>query len=43
MLVPGAPEAAAEARSDDRGVVIDAVHAAGLRKLGERLGLAFPG
>jgi L-2-hydroxycarboxylate dehydrogenase (NAD+) len=42
VLVPGAPEAAAEARSDDRGVVIDAVHAAGLRKLGARLGLPFP-
>ena len=30
------------ARSDERGVVIDAVHADGLRALGARLGLPFP-
>ena len=42
VLVPGEPEAAAAARSDDHGVMIDAVHAAGLRALGARLGLPFP-
>jgi LDH2 family malate/lactate/ureidoglycolate dehydrogenase len=42
VLVPGEPEAAAETRSEDHGVVIDAVHAEGLRTLGERLGLPFP-
>ena len=42
VLVPGEPEAAAAARSDEQGVVIDKVHADGLRALGERLGFPFP-
>ena len=42
VLIPGEPEAAAAARSDDHGVVIDAVHADGLRALGARLGFPFP-
>jgi L-2-hydroxycarboxylate dehydrogenase (NAD+) len=42
VLVPGEPEADAARRSEDRGVVIDAVHAQRLRDLGERLGLPFP-
>ena len=36
------PEAEAERRSAERGVVIDAVHATRLRELGERAGLPFP-
>jgi LDH2 family malate/lactate/ureidoglycolate dehydrogenase len=43
VLVPGEPEAEATARSDEAGVIIDAVHAENLRSLGARLGLAFPG
>lgn len=42
VLIPGEPESAAAAHSDERGVVIDAVHADGLRALGARLGLPFP-
>jgi L-2-hydroxycarboxylate dehydrogenase (NAD+) len=42
VLVPGEPEAAAAARSDEHGVVIDRVHADGLRALGNRLGFPFP-
>jgi L-2-hydroxycarboxylate dehydrogenase (NAD+) len=41
VLVPGEPEAEAERRSDERGIVIDAVHAANLRALGDRLGVPF--
>src|SRR5215212_4247586 len=41
VLVAGEPEAEAERRADERGVVIDAVHARGLRELGERLGVRF--
>ena len=39
VLIHGEPEAAAERRADERGVVIDPVHARGLRDLGERLGV----
>jgi LDH2 family malate/lactate/ureidoglycolate dehydrogenase len=42
VLIPGEPEAAADARSVDQGVVIDGVHADGLRTLGARLGVPFP-
>lgn len=42
VLIPGEPEAAADARSADHGIVIDAVHADGLRTLGDRLGVPFP-
>ena len=42
VLIPGEPEAAAEARSDEHGIVIDRVHAANLAALGERLGVPFP-
>ncbi|HEY3163786.1 MAG TPA: Ldh family oxidoreductase [Candidatus Limnocylindrales bacterium] len=41
VLVPGEPEAAAERRADEHGIVIDAVHAANLRELGARLGVPF--
>ena len=41
VLVPGEPEAAAERRADEHGIVIDAVHAANLRELGGRLGVPF--
>lgn len=42
VLIPGEPEVVAAARSDDQGVIIDAVHADGLRALGARLGVPFP-
>lgn len=42
VLIPGEPEAEAERRADDHGVVIDAIHAQSLVDLGERLGLPFP-
>jgi L-2-hydroxycarboxylate dehydrogenase (NAD+) len=42
VLIPGEPEAEAEQRADDRGVVIDATHARNLTALGERLGVPFP-
>jgi LDH2 family malate/lactate/ureidoglycolate dehydrogenase len=42
VLIPGEPETAAEARADERGVVIDAVHAASLAALGSRFGRPFP-
>ncbi|HEX3428789.1 MAG TPA: Ldh family oxidoreductase [Candidatus Limnocylindrales bacterium] len=41
VLVAGEPEAEAERRADERGVVIDAVHARNLTALGERLGVPF--
>jgi L-2-hydroxycarboxylate dehydrogenase (NAD+) len=41
VLVPGEPEAEAERRADERGVVIDVVHARKLTELGERLGVPF--
>jgi L-2-hydroxycarboxylate dehydrogenase (NAD+) len=41
VLVPGEPEADAERRADERGVVIDAVHARNLTELGARLGVPF--
>ena len=42
VLVPGEPEAAAERRSDDRGIVLDAVHAERLVELGKRYDIPFP-
>jgi LDH2 family malate/lactate/ureidoglycolate dehydrogenase len=42
VLVPGEPEAAAERRSDEHGVRIDARHHASLVELGKRLNLPFP-
>jgi LDH2 family malate/lactate/ureidoglycolate dehydrogenase len=42
VLIPGEPEAEAAARSDERGIVIDAVHARNLVDLGGRLGRPFP-
>jgi L-2-hydroxycarboxylate dehydrogenase (NAD+) len=39
VLVPGEPEAAAERLADERGIVVDAGHAANLRALAERFGL----
>ena len=41
VLIHGEPEAEAERRSDERGVVIDAVHARNLAALGARLGVPF--
>jgi len=41
VLVPGEPEAEAERRADERGIVLDAGHHAGLVALGERLGVPF--
>ncbi len=41
VLVPGEPEAEAERRSDERGIVIDATHARNLTELGARLGVPF--
>ncbi|HEX2469475.1 MAG TPA: Ldh family oxidoreductase [Candidatus Limnocylindrales bacterium] len=41
VLVPGEPEAEAERRADERGVMIDAVHANSLAELGARLGVPF--
>lgn len=42
VLVPGEPEAEAEHRSDERGVMLDAVHAERLTELGHRLLVPFP-
>jgi len=42
VLIHGEPEAEAERRADERGVVIDAVHARSLVELGARLGVAAP-
>ncbi len=42
VLVPGEPEAEAERRSDDRGVMLDPVHAERLVELGVRYGIPFP-
>ncbi len=39
VLVPGEPEAAAEARADERGIVIDREHAASLQALADRFGI----
>jgi len=43
VLIPGEPEAEAERRSDERGAMLDAVHAERLVELGERYGIPFPG
>jgi len=43
VLVPGEPEAEAERRSDDRGTMLDAIHAERLIELGDRYGIPFPG
>ncbi len=42
VLIPGEPEAEAERRSDDRGAMLDSIHAQRLVELGERYGLPFP-
>jgi LDH2 family malate/lactate/ureidoglycolate dehydrogenase len=42
VLVPGEPEAEAERRSDERGVMLDAVHIQRLVELGDRHGVSFP-
>ena len=42
VLVPGAPEAEAEERARQRGVVIDSEHHESLVALGDRLGLPLP-
>jgi L-2-hydroxycarboxylate dehydrogenase (NAD+) len=41
VLIHGEPEAEAERRADERGVVIDGVHARNLAELGARLGVPF--
>jgi L-2-hydroxycarboxylate dehydrogenase (NAD+) len=42
VLIPGEPEAEAERRSDDRGAMLDGIHAQRLVELGERYGVPFP-
>ena len=42
VLVPGEPEAEAERRSEERGVVIDAEHHASLLALAEQAAVPFP-
>ena len=42
VLVPGEPEAEAERRSDERGVVLDRRHHGALVELGRRVGVPFP-
>jgi L-2-hydroxycarboxylate dehydrogenase (NAD+) len=42
VLVPGEPEAEAERRAAERGVIIDRAHAAGLHGLGVRFRVPFP-
>jgi len=42
VLVPGEPEAEAERRADERGVVLDDRHLGSLVELGDRFGLPFP-
>ena len=42
VLVPGEPEAEAERRSDDRGAMLDPVHAERLVELGVRYSIPFP-
>ena len=42
VLVPGEPEAEAERRSDERGVMLDPVHVEGLVALGDRYDVPFP-
>jgi LDH2 family malate/lactate/ureidoglycolate dehydrogenase len=42
VLIHGEPEAEAERRADERGVVIDGVHARNLVELGARLGVPAP-
>lgn len=41
VLVPGEPEAAAERRTAERGIVLDRVHADALAALGRELGIPF--
>ncbi len=42
ILIPGEPEAEAERRSHERGVVMDAEHHADLLDIGSRSGVPFP-
>jgi LDH2 family malate/lactate/ureidoglycolate dehydrogenase len=42
VLMPGEPEAAAERRADERGIVVDAEHHASLTGLAERFGMPLP-
>lgn len=42
VLVPGEPEAEAERRAAERGIVVDAEHLASLRALAERFGVELP-
>src|SRR6185312_13819878 len=42
VLIPGEPEADADRRADERGIVVDATHARNLTGLGERLKVPFP-
>lgn len=41
VLVPGEPEAAAERRAEERGVMLDRAHADALAELGRQVGLPF--
>jgi LDH2 family malate/lactate/ureidoglycolate dehydrogenase len=42
VLMPGEPEAAAERRADERGIVIDAEHHASLAGLADRFAIPLP-
>ena len=42
VLIPGAPEAAAERLAAQRGIVIDREHHETLEKMGERMGIPLP-
>ena len=42
VLIPGEPEAAAERRADERGIVIDREHHEALGRIGDRFGLPLP-
>ena len=42
VLIPGAPEAAAERLADERGIAVDREHHRSLVSLGERLGVPVP-
>jgi LDH2 family malate/lactate/ureidoglycolate dehydrogenase len=42
VLIPGEPEAEADRRADERGIVVDPTHAGNLAELGNRLGVPFP-
>jgi LDH2 family malate/lactate/ureidoglycolate dehydrogenase len=42
VLIPGEPEAAAERRAEERGVVLDGAHLGSLRRLADRFAVPLP-